>query len=773
MKYFLLLACLVLHWSCSQEQTLESPETDLSIRVTGIISDIEGDPLVDVEVFNLSDSLLTQSDSMGQYRIDFDDYGTYELLFRAEGFKDTVIDNFEITSEAELIIWNLVLYTENSPREFGSITGVIIDSNSEETLSNIMITIDTLSFSTDSVGKFSLSNLTMGSTNLVFSRVDCDTLILSDVDVLSQTDLGQIQMNCSDDEVTINSVGSLQGTLDPLPSEQITVTLQSINGQPITRLNTTTGDNGKFQFLNIVTGDYLLFTSGSHKSDTLTIQIDSDTLIDTVISGVEEDVAKLNLGLSAKVTEGTAYGLDSSILSDLDSVIVTVANSDSSYIETYTLTFDDGGNILGDVYIPAINETFTALLYGYDADMNTILFNTISFNRFTGTIIFDPVDVWNAKPSLDGSITSEVSIFDEIPLNVSGVSGTLPSQPSVEWKAKGENTWNSIVSEPTAPVPGVEDSVYWIDFRISDELGNSVTHRLNTRIVIDLPTVDIITKTEVDANQILKVTAIATDSYSIDPFVYEFSQDDVNYTAVDTFEAVWPIEGNYWLYVKVTDDDNNTIKDSIGISVLEALPLLQDSRDGKTYRYTTVGSQTWMAENLKYELNDTTIAKCYNNLNENCDQYGVLYSSRGFLNTNDPNAVNEAESVKFQGICPSGWHVPTFTEWDQLIGYIANQEGVVSYFGAGFLKANLDVWKESLGPYEDKYRMSIGPYGGYFRNDSRNEFAGLNLDTVLWSRTKDDTETDHFKALVITDNTNAEFYANYKDDFHYLRCVMD
>jgi uncharacterized protein (TIGR02145 family) len=95
----------------------------------------------------------------------------------------------------------------------------------------------------------------------------------------------------------------------------------------------------------------------------------------------------------------------------------------------------------------------------------------------------------------------------------------------------------------------------------------------------------------------------------------------------------------------------------------------EDSRDGRTYRMVTIGSQTWMAENLNYE---TPNSYCYGNNNANCDTYGRLYTwaaamdSAGEWSSSGKGCGNGKicfPTFPVRGACPDGWHLPSIGEW--------------------------------------------------------------------------------------------------------------
>jgi len=128
---------------------------------------------------------------------------------------------------------------------------------------------------------------------------------------------------------------------------------------------------------------------------------------------------------------------------------------------------------------------------------------------------------------------------------------------------------------------------------------------------------------------------------------------------------------------------NATLSVPIGINFIvngsltlsaECTPFI-DSRDNRVYNTIKIGTQCWMKENLNMgtkidgtqnQVNNGTIEKyCYNNLEANCDIYGALYQWDEMMQYG-----NAPES---QGICPSGWHVPSDQEWSTLTTFLGGE----------------------------------------------------------------------------------------------------
>jgi Fibrobacter succinogenes major domain (Fib_succ_major). len=83
-----------------------------------------------------------------------------------------------------------------------------------------------------------------------------------------------------------------------------------------------------------------------------------------------------------------------------------------------------------------------------------------------------------------------------------------------------------------------------------------------------------------------------------------------------------------------------------------------DTRDNKAYKTVKIGEQVWMAENLNCEAKEGS--KCDDDNPANCEKYGRLYDW--------PTAMGGSLS-NVQGICPSGWHLPSNAEWNKLMNF--------------------------------------------------------------------------------------------------------
>lgn len=169
------------------------------------------------------------------------------------------------------------------------------------------------------------------------------------------------------------------------------------------------------------------------------------------------------------------------------------------------------------------------------------------------------------------------------------------------------------------------------------------------------------------------------------------------------------------------------------------MPTLTDSRDGKIYKTVQIGTQCWMSENLNVgkqvngkndQHNNGTIEKyCHGNLEANCTIYGGLYQWGEMME------YSMAEG--FQGICPTGWHVPTDWEWCTLETYLdatvdCSLSGLSGTYAGGKMKeVGMEHWSPNIGATNSS--GFTGLPGGKRNYNSGGTYSDLRYSGIWWS----------------------------------------
>ena len=161
--------------------------------------------------------------------------------------------------------------------------------------------------------------------------------------------------------------------------------------------------------------------------------------------------------------------------------------------------------------------------------------------------------------------------------------------------------------------------------------------------------------------------------------------------------------------------------------------------DGNIYYTVTIGTQIWMAENLKTtKLNDntpiplvtddaiwgttTTSGYCfYNNDISNKDVYGALYNHY---------------AVKTGKLAPIGWHVPTDNQWTTLTTFLGG-EGIA---GGKLKEIGTSHWITPNSSATNETMFSALPGGE--RTSSGVSFKFIKKYGHWWSSTEDNTYGD-------------------------------
>jgi uncharacterized protein (TIGR02145 family) len=142
---------------------------------------------------------------------------------------------------------------------------------------------------------------------------------------------------------------------------------------------------------------------------------------------------------------------------------------------------------------------------------------------------------------------------------------------------------------------------------------------------------------------------------------------------------------------------------------LSAQDRFTDKRDGSVYPIVTVGSVTWMTENLKFNAGAGSIS--YEKGLINNQKYGMLYDWKTALK-----------------VCPEGWHLPNGADFRLLLDhYEHGEEWGKLAFNPGSFNIQLSGMQDSEGTFSELEK------GGYY-----------------WSSTDyDENNAEYFSYIII------------------------
>jgi uncharacterized protein (TIGR02145 family) len=196
--------------------------------------------------------------------------------------------------------------------------------------------------------------------------------------------------------------------------------------------------------------------------------------------------------------------------------------------------------------------------------------------------------------------------------------------------------------------------------------------------------------------------------------------------------------------------------------------------EGNSYKTVTIGTQQWMAKNLKvskysdgttipnitdnnqWQNNTTGAWAYYNNDAANNAKYGKLYNWYAVSKTTNGN----------KNVCPTGWHVPTDAEWTVLTDYLWGN----SVAGGKMKEIGTNNW-DSPNTRATNTSLFTGLPGGT-RNYDSGGYGSIGGAGYWWSSTGSNTDGAWGRNL-------GSFYGGadrYSYDKRYgfsVRCLRD
>lgn len=219
-----------------------------------------------------------------------------------------------------------------------------------------------------------------------------------------------------------------------------------------------------------------------------------------------------------------------------------------------------------------------------------------------------------------------------------------------------------------------------------------------------------------------------------------------------------------------------------------------------------LGTQVWDSQNLNVSKFDgKEIGHCYEDEDENCDNFGRLYNWAEAMNLDEEYLHKKPSSTvvkkNHQGICPEGFHIPNGAEIDTLYKYVSKTRAAANYrkkmdisldnvAGVMMRTPNTSdddvlLWADEAGTIQgiDAFGMSFVSTGVARAKTDYNDdgdsigiaydYSDLGKFTSPWLSNIDDN-ADH----ALNFRMNYDYYDAFRDwwdktNLNPVRCIMN
>ncbi len=204
-------------------------------------------------------------------------------------------------------------------------------------------------------------------------------------------------------------------------------------------------------------------------------------------------------------------------------------------------------------------------------------------------------------------------------------------------------------------------------------------------------------------------------------------------------------------------------------------PIVKD-HEGNVYRTVKIGSQCWMAENMRCKSSPTgkiwrrdpsftSSQPLYSAYYANpiIQRYGILYNWAAAMDVYDNHYKSSKPELYHRGICPLGWHIPNISEWETLFHNLG---------GTGIagekMKAISQLWEPYTVNLRDIGGFEAVPAGSYTEDGYRYS----TQQALFWTSTPFN-KIEAWCAIIYDFKTDIYNYLDYKCYGHSVRCVKD
>jgi len=223
------------------------------------------------------------------------------------------------------------------------------------------------------------------------------------------------------------------------------------------------------------------------------------------------------------------------------------------------------------------------------------------------------------------------------------------------------------------------------------------------------------------------------------------------------------------------DDSTSSLSDSRGVTIENNV--FVDERDGNKYRVFNVGSDIWMAENLRYadsSENENLQGNmwCPDGDAAKCKEYGPLYSwtAARDIPSDFSGQIYGKDLFNLRGICPEGFRLPMNSDWNYLKKIAAKYADPYSATENLRSPEGWLSWGSDILIYNPEwYGIDFQPAG---RRNVEGGFLESGLFAFFWASGEID-EATAFGWTLRDDNDVLDSGFYYKSHGMSIRCIVE
>ena len=443
-------------------------------------------------------------------------------------------------------------------------------------------------------------------------------------------------------------------------------------------------------------------------------------------------------------------------------------------LSTKTLNGTGDGSFLSDV--PGLEWETTYYVRAYASNASgTGYGDPITFTTAQVDITTNSVTDLTLISAVSGGIIAEEGGTSVI---ARGVVWSTSPEPFVSLTTKTTDGTNS--GTFTSTLNGLDwNTTYYVRAYATNSSGTRYGYEQTfTTEPIDITTAPITDITLISANSGGTITGEAGSSITGSGIVWDTSPNPTVSLVTKTDEglstgsfssAISNLSPDVTYYVRayVSNSTTTTYGQELNFKSLNSII----DFDGNSYKVVKIGTQIWMAENLKTtSYSDGTPIP---NITDAGEWIGLTSGAYAYYNNdaatyqNPYGAIYNGYAVQMGNLCPGGWHIPSEDEWIQLATFVGGE----AVAGGQLKETGTDHWDAPNTGATNNFGFTAVPSGHRWTDGG---FYDINVGAQIWSSTDSEFTPGNIRIFGLSNLENNAIRPSYPQIYGAAcRCVMD